>query len=98
MELEEQLFSTRGKATANLAAAYNDLGVSYSMNKLYTKAIPLLNRSKEVRASLEGFRKDHMYSPMYHLALAAWHQGNNDEAENLLLEALSDRVNALKSR
>ncbi|MCJ1293336.1 hypothetical protein MMC34_004890 [Xylographa carneopallida] len=95
LELEEQLFSSRGKATANLAAAYNDLGVSLSMNKLYTKAVPLLNRSKEVRASLEGFRKDHMYNPMYHLALAAWHQGNYDEAANLLLEALRDRTHAL---
>jgi hypothetical protein len=95
LELEEQLFATRGKATANLAAAYNDLGVSYSMNKLYHKAIPLLHRSKEVRAGLEGFRKDHMYSPMYGLALAAWHQGNNEEAASLLLEALNDRIAAL---
>ena len=95
LELEEQLFSSRGKVTANLAAAYNDLGVSFSMNKLYTKAVPLLNRSKKVRASLEGFRKDHMYNPMYHLALAAWHQGNDDEAASLLFEALRDRIDVL---
>ena len=55
----------------------------------------MLNRSKEIRAKLHGFRKDHMYSPMYHLALAAWHQGNNDEAASLLLETLNDLVVAL---
>lgn len=32
---------------------------------------------------------------MYGLALAAWHQGNNEEAASLLLEALNDRIAAL---
>ena len=39
LEHEEELFSTTGKATANLAAAYNDLGVAYSMNKLSLKPV-----------------------------------------------------------
>ena len=95
LELEQTLFERSGKATANLAAAYNDLGVAYSMNKLYSKAIPLLIKSKEVRSGLPGFQKDWLYNPLYHLGLAAWHHGQNEEAADILLGALHDREEAL---
>ena len=95
LELEKKLFEKSGTVTANLAAAYNDLGATYSMNRLPSKAIPLLFRSKELRESMPAFKPEHNFSPLHELSLAYWHQGEYEEAAKCLLKALADREAAL---
>lgn len=94
-KIEEALYHNSGKATSKTALAHNDLGMAYSMNGLYEPAISHLNKSKEIRESLEGFRKDWLFSPLHHLALTYWCQRRYSEAADTLLEAIHDRETIL---
>jgi tetratricopeptide (TPR) repeat protein len=78
-----------------LAAAYNDLGATYSMNRLPSKAFPLLFKSKELRELMPAFEPEHNFSPLHELSLAYWHQCEYEEAAKCLLKALADREAAL---
>jgi tetratricopeptide (TPR) repeat protein len=95
LELEKQLYEKRCKVTANLAAAYNDLGATYSMKRLPTQAFPLLLKSKELRESMPAFKPEHNFSPLHELSLAYWHHDENEEAIKCLLQTLTDREAAL---
>ena len=95
LECEKTLFASRKIVTANLAAAYNDLGAAYSMNRLPSKAFPLLFKSKELRESMPGFKKEHNFSPLHDLSLAYMLQGEYEKAAACLIEALEDREKAL---
>lgn len=95
LECEEKLFASSQLVTANLAAAYNDLGVAYSLNGLPSKAFPLLFKSKGLRESMPGFKKMHNFSPLHDLSLAYMQQEEYDKASKCLLEALEDREAAL---
>ncbi|RMZ91103.1 hypothetical protein DV736_g1663, partial [Chaetothyriales sp. CBS 134916] len=95
VECEEKLFAQRGMVTANLAAAYNDLGAAYSMNRLPSKAFPLLDKSKALRESMPEFKKEHNFSPLLDLGRAHQLQGHYDKAVECLLQALVEREAAL---
>jgi hypothetical protein len=95
LELEEELRAETGKDTAALAGAYNDLAHALSMNKLYAKGIPLLQRSKAIREGLEGFKPSWNYSPLHEMGLNAWLRGSPEEAADCLLQALHDREQEL---
>ena len=91
LECEEKLFARRGVVTANLAAAHNDLGAAYSMNRLPSKAFPLLFKSKALRESMPAFKKEHNFSPLLDLSLAHQQQGQYGKAAECLLQALEQR-------
>ena len=95
LEKHEELFNREQRPTAYLATAYNDLGQAYARNEDYPKALESLLRSKQIRESLPGFTEFDNWSPVYHLGVVAWIQGNNDHAADLLLGALKVREERL---
>ena len=95
LEVERKRHKKIGHSTSMLAVAYNDLAVAYSMNALYVDAIPLLIKSKQIRESLPGFRKDWLFSPHYHLALTFYYQGKDQDAVELLESTIKDREELL---
>lgn len=95
LEKHEELYKRDRRPTAYLATAYNDLGQAYARNEIYSKASDFLMKSKAVRESLPGFIEFNNWSPVYHLGVIAWVQGNNDRASSLLLGALKVREERL---
>ena len=94
-EAETKRHEKIGHPTSMLAVAYNDLGAAYSMNSLYQKAKPMLRKSQSIRENLPGFRKDWLFSPNYHLALAFHYQNKDQDAAELLASTIKDRVELL---
>ena len=95
LELAEAKLRDSGVESSYLAVAYNDMGQAYSMNHLPDKAISYLERSRDIRLGLPGFRKDWLFSPFYHLALAHTCLGNHDKAFEIIQQAINDRIEVL---
>ena len=87
---EEEYMET-GKLRALLPDAYNDLGQSYAMNRLYDKAIPCFTRSMELMKQLPTFQKDWLCSQYYRMAITYHSMGDSDRAAQLVKEAITDR-------
>jgi tetratricopeptide (TPR) repeat protein len=88
---ETKMFEISKIPTLTLAAAYQDVGIAYSLNGLYSKAPAMLYRSKEIRESIPGFQRIWLHSPLYHLGLTFWLQSNLEAASKYLEQAVSDR-------
>ena len=95
LELAEAEFKASGAESSFLAVAHNDMGQAYSMNHLPDRAMKHLERSKEIRLGLPGFRKDWLFSPFYHLAVAHSCLGNHDKAFEIIQQAINDRIEVL---
>ena len=93
-DIEEMLETKRGKADSLTAVAYNDLGMAYTLNGVHEKAIPYIQKSKEIRESLPGFRKEWLFSPFLAFGKTYWRLGRHEDAAAILLEALQDREKA----
>lgn len=84
-----------GKETTEFSYGHYAMGVALGMCQIYSKAIPYLTQAKDIRSRLPGFKPADNFSPMYHQALAAFHQGRIDDCEKLLLDALEAREAAV---
>lgn len=100
LDIEERSYAGTQVATTGLASAYCDLGVAHSLNREYSKAVPLFHQSIEMHKQIPRHRIpipgsyiyiDSMYCPLYHLALASWYQGEHEDASAFLLEVLHER-------
>ena len=96
-DTEEEVLTERGSPDSITAVAYNDLGMAYLLNDVAEEAIHYLQRSKEIRENLPGFKKDWLFSPFLSLGKTYWRLGRLDEAAEVLLEALNDRIAAFGS-
>ena len=94
-EFEVKRHESLPQPTSVLPIAYNHLAWAYALNGLYEEAVPLLEVSISLREKLPNFKRDQLYSPLYHLALTRHYQGFNDEAANILLRAIKDRTDIL---
>ena len=93
-EIETERHQALGHGTSMLAVAYNDLAVAWACHGEWEKSIELLKESRSIREKLEGFTRDMLFSPLYHLGLILHHQKKYDEAELVLNEAIEDREEA----
>lgn len=78
-----------------LAGATLHMGIAHNFHALYKEAIPFLEESSSVRQALPGFKRDWLFSPLYQLAHAYFHLGQDEKAADLLETAISDRISAL---
>ena len=95
LDFADAEFEESGTISSFRATAYNDMGQAYSMNHLPEKAIPYLETSREIRLELPGFRKDWLFSPSYHLALAYTCWGYHEKAFEIIHQAINDRIEVL---
>ncbi len=65
---EKTLETLATEPTSDLAGACLHMGIAYNLNSLYQEAIPYLEESKRLRESMPGFKRDHLFSPLYQLA------------------------------
>jgi tetratricopeptide (TPR) repeat protein len=79
-------------ATSDLAGAYLHMGIAYNLNSLYDGAISYLEESKRLRESMPGFKRDHLFSPLYQLAHSHFQLGDDKKAAELLEIAIKDRT------
>jgi len=93
---QEQIRSDReGQLTAELAIANNNNVMAHAYCGQYAKAIPFLLKSREIREKLTGFKCFNLYSPLVHLGVVYNYLGRNDEAVEVLTQALEDRQKEL---
>ena len=95
LDQHEEIYKRDPKPTAYLATAYKDLGQAYARNEIYSRATEYLLKSKKIRESLPRFTEFNNWSPVYHLGVVAWVQGDNDKASSLLLGAFEVREERL---
>ncbi|KAF4552210.1 Hypothetical protein D9617_10g071900 [Elsinoe fawcettii] len=79
------------ESSALLAAAYNQLGVAYTLNDDFAKAIELFRESIAAYRALENFHIDMLGFPVANLGLAQWVLGRYNEAEQTFNAALEER-------
>jgi tetratricopeptide (TPR) repeat protein len=94
-KVETERYEKSGQASPGLAIANHHMGIAYNLNSLYSEGIPFLEESARVRRSLPGFKKDWLFSPIYQLAHAYFHLGDDTKAAELLETAIKDRIEAL---
>jgi len=80
-----------GKPDSDLASAYNEVGVGLMMNKMYVKGMHAFETSIDLYRGLDDFRGAMTAFPSSNLGLSYWLQGQNEKAEQVLLDALHER-------
>jgi tetratricopeptide (TPR) repeat protein len=84
-------FHETNQVNSKLAAGYTELGRALTLNGLFTKAKEAFTKSIELRRQMPNFTRIRLFTPLKGLSLVAWHRGDNEQAAQLLLEALRDR-------
>jgi tetratricopeptide (TPR) repeat protein len=90
IQLQQQACSQSGSESVELSYAWNRVGISLNMCKLYSKAMPYFEQTKRIRRSLPGFVPVHLLGAHYNMAVALFGQGLIKEAEALLLQTLAE--------
>lgn len=80
-----------GKLNNKLAAGYSEYGRALMACGIFTKAAEMFEKSISIRERLPGFKRLQLFNPLRGLALVRWHEGDYEEASELLLGALRDR-------
>lgn len=75
-----------------LAISWNELGNAYMLNSEWSKGEECFQKSVTVMRDIEGFEKVSISLPLANLGLAYWLQGRHEEAHDILVEGLKDRV------
>ncbi len=96
MDLRLESFHETNRVDSKLAAGYTELGRALSLNGLFAKAKEAFIKSIELRRQMPKFTRLQLFTPLKGLSLVAWHEGNNEQAAQLLLEALQDRELAFR--
>lgn len=95
IEQEQVRADREGGLTGELAISNNNMAMAYAYCGEYSKAIPFLQMSIEIRQKLPGFKRFNLYSPLVHLGVVYNYLGRNDEAVEILTTALEDRQREL---
>lgn len=95
IEQEQVRADREGGLTGELAISNNNMAMAYAYCGEYSKAIPFLQMSIEIRQKLPGFKRFNPYSPLVHLGVVYNYLGRNNEAVEILTTALEDRQREL---
>jgi tetratricopeptide (TPR) repeat protein len=77
-----------------LSISWNQLGNAYMLNDDWSKGEECFQKSVDLMRQLDKFEKVSISLPVVNLGLAYWLQGRHDEANDILIEGLKDRVDA----
>ena len=91
IEQEQIRAEQEGRLTGELAISNNDMAMAHAYCGEFTKALPYLARSQEIRRQLPGFRRFNLYSPLVHPGLVYNCMGETEKAAAILTRALDDR-------
>lgn len=95
LEIQEKVF---GAEHPDIAVTLNGLGTSLQSLERYEEAKRALQRSVDMRRSLEGVRSATIAPPLSNLALIEQAQGNLDVARTMFEEVLSLEVEGLGAK
>ncbi|KAI0110457.1 P-loop containing nucleoside triphosphate hydrolase protein [Nemania sp. FL0031] len=91
IEQEQIRADQEGRLTSELAIANNNMAMAHAYCGEFTKALPYLARSEEIRKQLPGFKRFNLYSPLVHLGVVYNCIGETEKATTVLTQALDDR-------
>ncbi|KAI0872565.1 P-loop containing nucleoside triphosphate hydrolase protein [Hypoxylon argillaceum] len=91
IEQEQIRADQEGRLTGELAIANNNMAMAHAYCGEFTKALPYLARSEEIRKQLPGFKRFNLYSPLVHLGVVYNCIGETAKAAAVLTQALDDR-------
>jgi tetratricopeptide (TPR) repeat protein len=80
-----------------LAISWNQLGNAYMLNDDWSKGEECFQKSVDLMRQLDKFEKVSISLPVVNIGLAYWLQGRHEEANDILIEGLKDRVDAFGS-
>jgi tetratricopeptide (TPR) repeat protein len=92
--MDQEMRTTTLRNDMRLAISWNELGNAYMLNDDWLKGEECFQKSVDLMRQLDNFEIIWISLPVVNLGLAYWLQGRHEEANDILLEGLKDRVDA----